>query len=302
MPALPRRIVVSASSDIGHALADGWLAAGCELYGTFRTSGAALEQLALRGAALFCCDLAKPDSIRTACERLRSDANDWDVLVLAAGLIEPIGPFVECDFAAWSESIQVNFTGQMQILRELLPARRRPARLPPLALLFAGGGANGATLNYSAYTLAKIALIKAVELLAAEVTDCRFAIVGPGWVKTKIHQATLAAGERAGDNLQRTHEKLAGDDCVPIERVVDCCNWLVTAPMEVINGRNFSTAFDAWGDPRLDEMLRADRDMYKLRRAGNEKGVRRRLSGVSFQTVDRAPVLTPDASAKLYCL
>lgn len=277
---LPKRIIVSASSEIGHALAANWLAAGCQVHGTYRTPSAAVDQLSASGAKMSPCELADAASILRSCHDLREQLPDWDVLVLAAGTIEPIGPFVDGNFAEWSKSIQANFTGQMHVLHELLPARRRGGALPPLALLFAGGGTNNATVNYSAYTLSKIALIKAVELLAAEVIDCRFAIVGPGWVKTKIHQATLLAGQRAGDAFRRTRERLAGNDCVSMERVVACCNWLVQAPTEVINGRNFSTAFDAWGDPRLSDLLRCDRDMFKLRRAGNEKGVGRQASGV----------------------
>ncbi|HWB11906.1 MAG TPA: SDR family oxidoreductase [Pirellulales bacterium] len=267
MPHLPRRIVISATSDIGRALAVNWLAAGCEVHGTYRTPGATVDELTNAGAGVLRCDLADAASIRGAGEELRQRAPDWDVLVLAAGTIEPIGPFAECDFDQWSTSVQVNFTGQMHLLRELLPARRRGGE--PLALFFAGGGTNNATVNYSAYTLAKVALIKAVELLAAEMGDCRFSIVGPGWVNTKIHQATLAAGPRAGDAYHRTLDKVATDDWVPMDRVVECCNWLVQAPGEVVSGRNFSTAFDAWGDERLDKLLRNDPDMYKLRRAGN---------------------------------
>lgn len=267
MPDLPRRIVISATSDIGRALAVDWLAAGCEVHGTYRTTGAAVDELASAGANLLPCDLADAGSIRRVGQELRRCAADWDVLVLAAGTIEPIGPFLECAFDEWSASTQVNFIGQMHTLRELLPVRRRGGA--PLVLFFAGGGTNGATVNYSAYTLAKIALIKAVELLAAEIADCRFSIVGPGWVNTKIHQATLAAGHSAGDAYRRTHDRLAANDWVPMERVVECCNWLVRAPADVINGRNFSTAADAWGDARLDELLRSDPDMYKLRRAGN---------------------------------
>ncbi|HEV3342328.1 MAG TPA: SDR family oxidoreductase [Pirellulales bacterium] len=269
MPDLPRRIVISATSDIGCALAADWLAAECEVHGTYRTPGRTVDELADSGASLWPCDLADAASIERAVEELRHRSPNWDVLVLAAGTIEPIGPFLECDFDRWSASLEVNFTGQMRLLHELLPARRRTGKLPPLTLLFAGGGTNNATVNYSAYTLAKIALIKAAELLAAEICDCRFSVVGPGWVNTKIHQATLMAGERAGDAYRRTREKLASNDWVPIQRVVDCCNWLVYAPGDVINGRNFSTAHDPWGEPRLDELLRRDPDMYKLRRAGN---------------------------------
>lgn len=281
----PRRIIVSASSDIGRALAEDWLDAGCEVHGTYRTRTAAVDELARAGASLTCCDLADAALIASAGGEIRRAAADWDVLVLAAGALEPVGPFAECDFAAWSASMAVNFTAQLQVLHELLPARRRGADLPPLALFFAGGGANSAPANYSAYTLAKIALTKAVELLDAEIPDCRFAILGPGWVKTKIHEATLAAGARAGSNFERTLEKLSRDECLPMELVVECCNWLVAAERELIGGRNFSAAYDAWGDPRLDDLLRGDRDLYKLRRAGNAALVAKRGETVLANTV-----------------
>ena len=120
--------------------------------------------------------------------------------MLCPGTQEPAGPFVTCNFDAWEESVRVNFTGQIRIIQELLPTRRVHPALEPLVLLFAGGGTNNATVNYSAYTISKIALIKMCELLDAEVPDTRFAILGPGWVKTKIHEATLRVGAQAGAN------------------------------------------------------------------------------------------------------
>lgn len=107
------------------------------------------------------------------------------------------------------------------------------------------------------------------ELLDAEICDTRFVILGPGWVKTKIHEATLKAGSRAGSNYQRTIEKLAGDECTPLERVLDCCDWLVTTPRQIIGGRNFSVVYDKWGSKELTALLDQEPDMYKLRRHGN---------------------------------
>ena len=46
-------------------------------------------------------------------------------------------------------------------------------------IFFAGGGTNSATPAYSAQTLGKIALIKAVELLNDEIEDVKFFILGP---------------------------------------------------------------------------------------------------------------------------
>jgi NAD(P)-dependent dehydrogenase (short-subunit alcohol dehydrogenase family) len=265
---LQRAVIVSASSDIGAALARRWLARGWDLAGTCRTAGPVVEELSAAGMRLVPCDLADAASTGAACRRLGEGA--WDVLVLCPGRLEPVGPFGECDFDDWEESVRVNLTGPLRLLHGLLPSRRRGGEHGPCVLLFAGGGTNDAPVNYSAYTLSKVALVKACELLDVEVPDTRFVILGTGWVKTKIHQATLRAGGRAGANYSRTLQKLAGDDCTPLERVLDCCDWAVLAPRRVAGGRNFSVAHDRWGRPELDEQLAARPDMYKLRRAGND--------------------------------
>jgi hypothetical protein len=95
--------------------------------------------------------------------------------------------------------------------------------------------------------------------------------VGPGWVKTKIHEATLKAGALAGSNYERTLQKLAGRECTPMDTVLDCCDWVVRAPRSVVGGRNISAVFDAWGSRKLERMLAADSEMYRLRRSGNNR-------------------------------
>jgi len=109
-----------------------------------------------------------------------------------------------------------------------------------------------------------------MELLDAEIPDIRFSIMGPGWVKTKIHQATLDAKDKAGENYKKTIEKLDGQECNPMERVLDCCDWMMSAPKEVIGGRNFSCVFDQWESIELAEILKKDKNIYKLRRFGND--------------------------------
>ena len=169
-----------------------------------------------------------------------------------------------------SKSVRANFTGQLQIVRELLPARNLNSSHGPCVIFFAGGGTNNAVKNYSAYTISKIALIKMCELLDAEIPDTRFTILGPGWVKTKIHQETLRAGKVAGANYQRTLHKLESDECTPMERVLDFLDWAIEQPREVIGGRNFSIVNDLWGTGRLNQQLAATPDMFKLRRFLND--------------------------------
>lgn len=263
-------IIISISSDIGHAMAQRFIRRGWDVSGTYRTASPATEALSAQGVRLFRCDLSDGASLSQATAELGHACPAWDSLILCPGALEPVGPFLSCDFSAWATSITVNFTSQMQVVRELLPMRHTGITPGPLVLFFAGGGTNNATLNYSAYTVSKIALMKMCELMDAEITDTRFTILGPGWVRTKIHQATLDAGAAAGANLVRTQHMLSGDGCTSMDTVLDCCDWLMDAPREVVSGRNFSVVHDRWGTEELSHRLRQDVDMYKLRRQGND--------------------------------
>lgn len=271
---MSKRIIISASSDIGLALGHHWLSQGHEVLGTYRTWTEALDELERAGAKLAYCDVDHDASVKQACAQLLTLGNGWETLVIAAGLQDPVGPFLECDFHEWERSVRVNFVGQMRIIHALAPGRDKGCPMGPIVLLFAGGGTNSATPNYSAYTVSKIGLIKTCELLDAEITDLRITILGPGWVKTKFHSSTLNAKERSGANYQRALQKLASDECTPIEKVVECCDWLVGSPRDVIGGRNFSLVYDCWGSEELNSLLRRDPNMYKLRRRGNDDLVR----------------------------
>ena len=273
-------IVISASSDIGTAICHRWLNKGFNVCGTYRTLSQSVDQLQAKGVKLVRCDLSDIQSVRDACATLRRNCPKWDILVLASGMLEPVGPFIDCDIDDWSNSICVNFTNQIYIVHELLPVRNSDKHLGPCVLFFAGGGTNKAVLNHSAYTVSKIALIKICELLDAEISDTRFVILGPGWVKTKIHQSTLDAGTSlAGSNYERTKHILLNDECTPMENVLDCCDWLASSPREVVGGRNFSVVYDLWGTEELTTILTENPDMYKLRRYGNNWKVNNEKSG-----------------------
>lgn len=264
-----RALVIGVSSDIGNALCDDWIAKNWEVAGTYRTKSDMVKRLSKRIGTLVQCDLKNSKSVDDACLELSKTMINWDVLVLGPGLQEPAGLFHECDFDEWEESVKVNLTSQLRFLHRLLANRNSQSLCGPTVLFFAGGGVNSAPVNYSAYTVSKMALIKMVELLAAELPDVKFLIVGPGWVKTKIHQSILNAGERAGISYERTVQMFKDGTFTPMKKVVECCNTLISGSREILTGRNFSVAFDRWNDPHLVDLLEKNPDMYKLRRYGN---------------------------------
>ena len=215
------------------------------------------------------CDLLNRNSI-DECEKWVKKQGGWDALVVGSGSQDPIGLFEEIDFDEWERSITENFIGQFRLIHGLLPMSKKNAAKQAVVLMFAGGGTNNAVVRYSAYTISKIAAIKMCELLDAENKDTIFTIVGPGWVDTKIHASTLNNKTKAGKNYQKTIEMIGEKKCFPIEKVVDCCDWLINAPREIVSGRNFSAVHDPWETTEI-EKIKFNENNFKLRRFGNEQ-------------------------------
>lgn len=261
-------LIVSVSSDIGFALGKNWTERHRQVTGTYRNR-LALPNLRQAGINPLHCDLANPASTRKLIEKLRSDSRtqELDRIVLASGDLNPIGKFGEITFSDWRKSLEVNFVAQLEILHVLLPVIKPGGRF----MFFAGGGTNSAVQLYSAYTIAKIASIKVCELLASEYPEHAFFSLGPGWVDTKIHKQTLAAGDHAGANQQRTTEILRRGGAVRMEKVVEAINCLMQMPINLVSGRNFSVAHDPIGQDVLSRALLEDNHLFKLRREGNEK-------------------------------
>lgn len=253
--------VLSASSDIGRGLCERLLSEGWSVIGTFRE---AVRDYGPGFAGIGGIDLRNWDSIDDLRWRC-SDYSAWDLFISAAGAVEPIGPLLgQPDFDAWEQSVVVNSLAQLRVLHALWPYRRRGRVVD--VMFMAGGGTNGPFTNFSAYCLGKIALVKAVELLHDEEPDINAFIIGPGYVKTKIHEATLAAGERAGENLKKTKEFLSSGDGTPLDDIYAHMKWCMSVGRDVIGGRNTATIHDPWAGGNLSVLLRDHPDAYRLRR------------------------------------
>jgi NAD(P)-dependent dehydrogenase (short-subunit alcohol dehydrogenase family) len=262
-------IVLGIGSDIGRELAMRFAADGWTVSGTFHTRSG-LDRLPA-GVRLIPCDLSSPHSVAAALDAFRRDGPNWDVLIVAAGTEEPIGAFWECEPDAWDENIRINALAPLRLVRGLYPIRNTSGT--PSAVFFSGTGTNGAAPAYSAYCVSKIFLIKMCELLDAESPDTSFFIIGPGIVRTKIHEQTLRAGKRSGANYERVVDFLdSANQGTSYDEVYSCLLWCVGAGKSVIGGRNISLVHDSWrdGGTGLANVLKGDSNLYKLRRFGND--------------------------------
>ena len=261
------RIILSISSDIGYSLAKDWLSKNFSVIGTYRKKNEKIKELESLGAKVFYCDLAKNKSVDNVSKKI-SKFGKWNSIVLAAGDQNPIGNILDINLDDFENSIKVNFINQIRFLRNLLTNREGKTKISPSVLFFAGGGTNNATVNYMAYTLAKITSIKATELLDAEVKDTKFTILGPGWVKTKIHKATIDQPSNSGKNYKKTIQIFKKNNFYPMSEVIKCCNWLINADRTLVGGRNFSSVFDPWDSKKINK-IKKDSNIFKLRRYGN---------------------------------
>ena len=260
-----RVVVIAASADIGAHLVEHFLKVGAEVVGTYRNRSPRLVELEQAGASLFPLDITSGEQVTAFAQNLREMGYAWNVFVSAAGLLDPIGPFFSSGFDEWETGVLTNSTAQLRVLHAI-HALRDGSGLSKI-VFFAGGGSNGTFDNYSAYCLGKLSLIKMTELLDSECPDLQVSIIGTGWVNTKIHQQTLAAGNAAGINFNKTREFMESPKGgASMQDVAECVQWCLAAPRSAVGGRNFSLVHDQWRDPRFTETLIGNPGSHKLRR------------------------------------
>jgi NAD(P)-dependent dehydrogenase (short-subunit alcohol dehydrogenase family) len=268
--AQPAVFILSVSSDIGEHLALDYLDRGARVAGTYRRSLPASLQ-GRKGFTALQCDVSSPQSGEAIAGFLRKEKFVWEIFISCVGQLAPVGHFFENDFEQWAGSVETNSVAQLRALHAAHPFRRSGAVCH--VVFFAGGGTNNPFRSYSAYCLGKIALIKMCELLDDENPDLNVFIVGTGWVRTKIHEQTLAAGKRAGVNYDKTRafieQNTPGTSYAEIAGMI---RWGVEQGRPVAGGRNFSVVHDRWSDrsSSLAAALQADSAKFKLRRYGNE--------------------------------
>lgn len=176
----------------------------------------------------------------------------WDLALFAVGRVAPVGLWHEQRYQEWAENIESNLLLPFRMLGYLWPMRRDGASV----CFMAGSNPQRIMNGYSAYNTGKMALLKMVEQLDHETPDAKFFALGPGYIKTKIHDATICAGW-PNDVIDSGREGGSMDD------VYRALMWCVDQPKEVVGGRNICVSDIKDG---LSQRLAENPDLFKLRR------------------------------------
>jgi hypothetical protein len=108
------------------------------------------------------------------------------------------------------------------------------------------------------------------ELLDSEINDAKFSIIGPGWIKTKIHDQTISAKDNAGSAYLATVRRINDSNFGSMEDLLDCIDWICSQPKDIVGGRNISSQHDRWKSD-LAIILSSNPSAGKLRRHANNQ-------------------------------
>ncbi len=173
----------------------------------------------------------------------------WDLIICAIGALGSIGKWEDADDVQWCDAMESNLLLPLRLIRQLWKHRNANAQV----CMLAGSNPNTIELGYSAYNVAKMALLKAVEHLNVE-TDVKWYALAPGIVLTKIHKPTIDTrwiNERLSEAMN-----VGG---TPMAKIYECLRWCMEAQKATIGGRNICVSDDY-------RSQRFSADTWKLRR------------------------------------
>jgi NAD(P)-dependent dehydrogenase (short-subunit alcohol dehydrogenase family) len=266
-----KKILLSgASRGIGRVLATTMAEAGASLGLVARDEEALahlVRQIAAQGgrAIAIAADVSQPDMVEKAVRQSQTFLGHIDVLINAAGIQSPIGPFLENDLDRWEKTVGVNLFGPVRLTKEVLPGMM--ARGQGKIINFSGGGATGPRPNFSAYAVSKAALVRFTETLAVELKPHNIQVnaVAPGAINTRMLDEVIAAGEKAGDEYKAALERFATGG-TPVQLVCELVLFLASGASGKLTGKLISAPHDPWRNwqDRDDELNNSP--LYTIRR------------------------------------
>jgi 3-oxoacyl-[acyl-carrier protein] reductase len=261
-------LITGAGRGIGKRLALGFAAEGARV-GLLARSQPELDLAKLEieqagGQALrLRADVRDPEDLAHAVERMRGSFGGLDVLICAAGVQGPIGPFLLTKPKAWNETVEINLIGTANACRVALPSmvEKRSGKI----ILISGGGSAYARPNFSAYSVSKTAVVRLGENLAAEVGDhnVQVNIIAPGAAYSTMTDEILRAGEeRAGRKEIEDAERVRVTGGIPAEKQIALALFLASEQSNHISGKLIHVN-DDW---RRLEQENMKSELFTLRR------------------------------------
>jgi 3-oxoacyl-[acyl-carrier protein] reductase len=260
-------LITGAGRGVGKRLAIGFAAHGARLALLSRSKAeldlADLEIEHNGGSSLrIRADVTDYEAVCAAIDRIRVTYGKLDAVICAAGVLGPIGPFLDQPPKSFIETIGINLFGVANVCRAALPymVERRSGKIIALG----GRGSSGPRPNLSAYATSKAGLVRFVETLADEVRDhnVQVNVMMPGPTYTSMTDEILRAGDRAGWKEQEEATELRITGGIPPEKQIALALFLASNASNHISGKLIHVN-DDW---KKLEHASVNPELYTLRR------------------------------------
>ncbi|TKB70446.1 MAG: SDR family oxidoreductase [Nitrospira sp.] len=267
-----RIIITGGSMGLGLASAEACLEAGAKVFLCSRTEGplkeatAGLQHKWQSAVRSMTADVTNREQVDEVFRGAISAFGGVDGVIHAAGVYGPIGPVIDVDPVEWFDAIRTNLFGTFLVARKACQVMKSGGG--GRIVLFSGGGAAAPFPNYTAYACSKIGVVRLTETLAQEMAPFKVEIncVSPGFVITRLHQQTLAAGERAGIAFLETTKKQIASGGIPATVGAQSAAFLVSNEAKGITGKFVASPYDGWEawPNHVEELQRLD--IFTMRR------------------------------------
>ena len=283
MPSLDSKTIVitGGSTGIGFAIARHCVEAGATVILVARgrealeTALSQLSGIADRGHRRYAMDVGNLQAVEDFAKWMSEQNLIPAGLVNCAGIFGAIGKTTQVDMQEFAAAIQINVLGTVFMCHAMGPLMGSPGHRKIINC--AGGGGTFPFPNYSAYATSKAAIVRFTENLAVELAedDIDVNCIAPGFVVTRLHEQTMAAGaEKAGAFFSQTQKQMASGG-VPVERSAELARFLLSSDSDGITGKYISAPWDPWRESDFQERLRTDKDFGTLRRIDDQQFVKK---------------------------
>ena len=270
---MSRTIVVTGGSmGIGRAVVERCLQSGANVFFCARGEeklAAALEELQNEHAgsvAAEAADVSAGQDVARVFASAQARFGRIHAVIHAAAVLGPIGPITGLDPQEWLRTIEIDLFGTFLVTRE---ACKHMTGAGGRIVLFSGGGASGPLPNYSAYACSKVGVVRFAETVAQEMLPFGIEIncLAPGFVSTRMHEATIAAGpDKSGEAyFERTKREIEGGGASP-KVAADAAFFLASEEAAGITGKFVSAVYDDWASWVSHAQELRDTEIFTLRR------------------------------------
>lgn len=240
-------VVTGGGRGIGRATAMRLAEAGASVMVTARTEseiGETAERIRNEGgsARAYPADVSDWHEVRRLARETEQTLGLADVVVVNAGIVEPVGDTWEVDPHGWEKNLMINLTGAFFTARAFLPSMMERDR--GVLIFTSSGAATHTVAGWSAYCAAKAGLDHFVRNLAAELDERELSIRAhtfyPGVVDTSMQKRIRQKSEETFRQVSKYRRYHEAGVLRPPEEPAALAWWLATPMAAEFHGRTVS--------------------------------------------------------------